>query len=82
MLERARAVRLGRKAGAGDSAVRDLHRYLAASTFTGQAQGERQSERREIGLGGLKAGAYVLTVTVHAGGGAVARAASILITKH
>ena len=47
MLERARAVRLGRKAGAGDSAVRDLHRYLAASTFTGQAQGERVQAGRD-----------------------------------
>lgn len=57
-------------------------RNRAASTFTGQAQGARQSERREIGLGGLKPGAYVLTVTVHAGGGTVARAASIVIPKH
>lgn len=55
-------------------------RHRAASTFTGQAQGER--ERREIGLGGLKPGAYVLTVTVHAGSGTVARAASMVITKH
>lgn len=57
-------------------------RNRVASTFSAQADDERQGQRREIGLGGLKPGAYVLTVTVHAAGRTATRAASIIITKH